>query len=125
MSRVSQEILKRVELATQFNQQQKKEVGECALCQIKVSKIGSHGFDWDHLDQAVKSGNIGTITMEGASLKTIRQEITKCRLLCVYCHLDWTSRQLGYCDPLPKIKEALRMAQIMAFNAEELDLTED
>jgi len=113
---------KRVRLAKEFNQKSKHEARQCASCEIKVSVLGSAAFDWDHLDQTAKSGNIGSMTMAGDSIHAIKEEIRKCRLLCVYCHIDWTQKQLGYCDPLPKIECALEKARVREFNLVELDL---
>lgn len=112
----------RVQAAKELNKQCKLAAKQCAMCLRAVRSTGSQGFDWDHLDRCVKSGNIGRMTMDGEPLDLIRAEIAKCRLLCVYCHLDWTSRQLGYCDPVPKILEALEKARIRTFNETTLDL---
>ena len=113
---------KRVALATQLNCKRKAAVGSCEMCHITVEELGYAAFDWDHLDQQTKSGNIGGMTMDGAPLRDIRLEIAKCRLLCVRCHLDHTRVQLGYSDAVPRILDALKRAEIRTFNETPLDL---
>jgi hypothetical protein len=113
---------RRVHLAKELNWKCKAKIGQCELCLIKVKDLGSAAFDWDHLDQKLKSGNIGSMTMVGESIHDIRLEIDKCRLLCVRCHLDHTFKQLGYSDPVPKIAQALEKAKVRTFNEIPLDL---
>lgn len=115
----------RVKRAKQFNKKQKNRASQCQTCGIKVCDLGGAAFDWDHLDRTLKSGNVGSMVLSGEHIGPIRAEIDKCRLLCVHCHLDHTSQQLGYGDPIPKIKEALKKAKIRAFNDAPLDLCSD
>ncbi len=115
----------RVRMGQDLNRRQKQQAGHCALCAHTVEEWGSCGFDWDHLDPQLKKNNVSTLVMEGHPLHTIRSEIAKCRLLCVYCHIDWTTHQLGYSDPVNNIRIALANARIRLFNATPLDLTGD
>jgi 5-methylcytosine-specific restriction endonuclease McrA len=95
------------------------------MCGIKVCDLGGAAFDWDHLDRDTKGGNVGSMVLSGEHIGPIRTEIAKCRLLCVRCHLDHTSKQLGYYDPVPKIKAALAKARIRTFNEAPLNLCSD
>lgn len=117
-----QDLDHRINLACRFNRLQKQTAAACATCARTVERWTSQGFDWDHLDPSLKSGNVGTMAMAGYALDQIEAEIDKCRLLCVYCHLDWTIEQQGYADPVPRILVALETARIRTFNETPLDL---
>ena len=112
----------RVAQAKKLNTQLKLEAGQCCTCMLSVKLDTIAAFDWDHIDRELKSGNVSAMVQDGQSLLQIRQEVSKCRLLCVHCHLDWTRIQLGYNDPIALICEALATAQIRTLNETELDL---
>jgi hypothetical protein len=59
-----------------------------------VEKGFEYCFDFDHLRDKIR--NVSSMT--SFSLNKIDQEIAKCQLLCCYCHVDKTIKQLGQYD---------------------------
>lgn len=114
----------RVRRAKQINKIHKMHAKQCCQCGLRVTGHTTAAFDWDHLNRQQKTGNIGQMTMNGASAQQVVTEIAKCRLMCAHCHFDWTQRQLGYSDPRHQIEQALEKARIRTFNEEVLDLCE-
>lgn len=53
----------------------------CTDCKIKYHYSQ---MDFDHL--ASKKNNIAKLTNSAASIKTIKEEIAKCELVCSNCH---------------------------------------
>lgn len=48
-------------------------------------------LDFDHLDPSTKKYAISTASWNGVSLDSIRQEMSKCRVLCSNCHRRHTA----------------------------------
>lgn len=72
----------------------KLNIGECAMCSVKVTKETFCCFDFDHIDRKNKTGNISYLV--NSSIEKIDKEIAKCRLLCCKCHKLHTIEQMGY-----------------------------
>lgn len=51
-------------------------------------------LEFDHIDQTTKLGNISEL--HRWSLKKVKEEIEKCRVLCANCHRRHTAIQLGW-----------------------------
>ena len=62
----------------------KMEIGFCNFCNMKV--VRPYHFDFDHIDRTEKFANISDLASRGRSVKLIKSEIEKCRLLCCECH---------------------------------------
>jgi hypothetical protein len=43
-------------------------------------------FELDHINPFEKTSEVGTMIFQGWPFESIRQEIDKCRLLCIACH---------------------------------------
>jgi hypothetical protein len=56
--------------------------GGCVLC----SEIHPSCLDFHHLDETNKSFNIGEHPNNGVGLKKLKEEVSKCILLCSNCH---------------------------------------
>lgn len=52
-------------------------------------------LEFDHINQENKSADISYLVTR-ASLGTLQEEITKCRVLCANCHRIRSAHQLGY-----------------------------
>jgi len=59
-----------------------------------------------------------------ASMKRIRTEIAKCRLVCCYCHLDYTAEQMNYLHKSGSAKEKTseRPKKLTADNDHDCDM---
>lgn len=57
-------------------------------------------LDFDHLDQNNKTSDISQIS----NLRKLSDEVTKTRILCVFCHRLHTQYQLGFTNANPKRK---------------------
>lgn len=73
----------------------KLQISCCNLCNIKVTSETTCCFDFDHLDRSKKVNTISRMTQIN-SIQKIEKEIEKCQLLCCYCHVRKTSKQLNY-----------------------------
>lgn len=51
-------------------------------------------MDFDHLDPSTKVGSISLMRKQYKSLDKIKEEITKCELVCANCHRTRTLRRL-------------------------------
>lgn len=51
-------------------------------------------LEFDHIDRELKTCNVST--MINNSLEKIKEEISKCRVLCANCHRRHTAKQLGW-----------------------------
>jgi hypothetical protein len=66
----------------------------CEICEENDPIV----LEFDHLDPTQKSFNISDATSGHTSkgLKTLKEEIAKCRVLCANCHRRHTAQQLGW-----------------------------
>ncbi len=62
----------------------KIKIGFCNFCNMKV--VRPYHFDFDHIDPNEKLANVSDLASRGRSVKLLKQEIEKCRLLCCECH---------------------------------------
>lgn len=58
-------------------------------------------LEFDHIDQATKSSAVSI--MVDHSLKSIKAEIAKCRVLCANCHKRHTAVQLGWYKNIDRV----------------------
>lgn len=54
----------------------------CTFCDTKVGS-----FHLDHINMFSKVGSVGMMIESGCSAEAIKEEIAKCQLLCVGCHM--------------------------------------
>jgi hypothetical protein len=59
-------------------------------------------LEFDHLSQEDKSENVSE--MASFSLKRVKEEIGKCRVLCANCHRRHTALQLGWYKHISNIQ---------------------
>ena len=60
-----------------------KEVSSCADCGLHYPY---YVMQYDHLDSATKSANIGDMMSSNMAWTTVLKEIAKCELVCGNCH---------------------------------------
>lgn len=53
-------------------------------------------LEFDHLDRKAKRAQVSDLVKRCCSIETIKEEITKCRVLCVKCHRLHTVEQMGW-----------------------------
>jgi hypothetical protein len=53
-------------------------------------------LDFDHLDRSTKRDTMASLKRSSRSIKTLDEEIAKCRVLCANCHRKHTYDQLGW-----------------------------
>jgi hypothetical protein len=51
---------------------------------------------FDHLDPNKKRGHVGNLAYRPFILKSIQEEVAKCRVLCANHHQKHTIQQFGY-----------------------------
>lgn len=73
----------------------KIKIGSCQLCGW-FDKNYLSCLDFDHINPDNKYKNICELVRYQARIKTIQEEIKKCRLICKNCHLKHTNRQQGF-----------------------------
>ncbi len=69
------------------------------LTEHPCSKCGESDIrvlEFDHIVAKEKKGNISQMIANGLSLKTIKEEIEKCDVLCANCHRKKTTRQFNW-----------------------------
>lgn len=71
----------------------KVRIGECRGCQRKVTAEAACCFDFDHIIPSEKAYNVSQMCSSKLSIPSINEEIKKCRLLCVFCHVLQTHKQ--------------------------------
>lgn len=71
---------------------EKLRIGNCSICKITVDPTNLSYFQYDHIDPEIKVEHISKLVRNN-SLKTVKEEIVKCRLLCAFCHRIHTSIQ--------------------------------
>jgi hypothetical protein len=69
-----------------------KKLCGCVLCSNKDPRV----LDYDHLDSSNKQEDISRMINRGNSIKTLKNEIRKCRILCANCHRIKTFEDRGY-----------------------------
>ena len=62
----------------------------CAICGYKKH---ASALEFDHLDPKLKTRGVCRMTQMNTSIKTMKKEIRKCRVLCSNCHKVHTSKQ--------------------------------
>ncbi len=62
---------------------------ECENCKLKDPRI----LEFDHINESNKEKNISQ--MKASSLEDLKNEISKCRILCPNCHMKRTQRQFN------------------------------
>lgn len=68
-----------------------KEQGCCADCGTSQS---AHAMDFDHV-RGVKRDAVANLVRVPVSLRTLKEEIAKCELVCANCHRGRTQSRLG------------------------------
>jgi hypothetical protein len=68
----------------EFIRMEKMRAGACSHCNLECDETNHVAFDWDHIDPATKSFNLGNVRTQPFDKITL--EISKCRLLCKNCH---------------------------------------
>ena len=59
---------------------------------------------FDHLNPREKRGHVSSMVHSSWGLKSIREEVAKCRVLCANHHQKHTIQQFGYKKWLKKIE---------------------
>lgn len=59
-----------------------KMIHSCVDCGIEDFRV----LDFDHLPQFTKRCEVSILALRGCSIKTLREEINKCELVCANCH---------------------------------------
>ena len=77
--------------------EEKLKIAKCSICDIAVTEETTRCFDFDHIDMNTKTDTISNLCSK-CSIKKIKEEIDKCRLLCCNCHRLHTIKQLGSVD---------------------------
>ena len=68
---------------------------ECAVCGEKDPAC----LEFDHNDPATKRGSVSELAHQGVPIRVLRQEISKCTVVCANCHRKKTARdQNWYAD---------------------------
>ncbi len=69
----------------------KLSIGHCELCRTSVDSNNLSYYEFDHIDPSKKVGKISKMAQRSKHLLKI--EISKCRLLCRFCHKKHTIYQ--------------------------------
>lgn len=69
-----------------------KEKGGCSECPENDYTV----LHFDHIDRDEKSNNISFLLMKDYGIDAIKNELSKCRILCSNCHHKHTAKQLNY-----------------------------
>lgn len=78
-----------------FIREQKIKIGKCLDCEW-FDKNLLEALHFDHMDPSDKLSNISSMIIHSKfSIEDIKQEIDKCRLVCVNCHRLRTLKQFG------------------------------
>ena len=85
-------MLERMRSLRQMSNELKLQRGECALHprynegrRKFVTQANLVEFDWDHRDPELKTKSVSNLVATGTEQK-VRDEITKCDLVCANCH---------------------------------------
>jgi Mor family transcriptional regulator len=76
-----------------FARQCKLNRKECNMCKDAVDPHNLKFYEFDHIDPDTKINNVSNLVRTGRSIKSLREEIEKCVLLCRYCHAKRTAIQ--------------------------------
>ena len=79
-----------------YSLEQKALRGCCEYCGLKYDASASHLFHWAHKDPHDKFEDVSKLVGRGRNLFILIREITKCRLLCVNCHMGETMENEHY-----------------------------
>lgn len=60
----------------------------CADCGVQYP---SYVMDLDHLPELTKLVKVSTLVSTGASIKRIKEELSKCEVVCANCHRERTN----------------------------------
>lgn len=63
-------------------------------------------LEFDHKDCSKKESEISAMMCNGGTLKRLRKEIKKCRVLCSYCHKRKTAKEFRHWKYLKSIENA-------------------
>ncbi len=63
----------------------------CEHCGLSDTRV----LAFDHLDGFEKFANIADLVSRGLALQKLKDEVTKCRVLCHNCHMLHTFEQMG------------------------------
>jgi hypothetical protein len=85
----------------EYNEQRKREAGECIDCELRVPQdpnayVMLKKFHWDHRNRDEKIMPIATMISRRETIECIGNEISKCDLRCANCHKKRTAIQMGY-----------------------------
>ena len=85
----------RVEITKEYVKQYKLKLCGCQNPNCKdIFDPENLGFyEFDHMDFKTKHKSISDLVTRGYSLETVIKELTKCLLLCSYCHAEKTKLQ--------------------------------
>jgi hypothetical protein len=64
----------------------------CKSCGVKNPRV----LQYDHLEPENKILEVSAMAHNGFGLKTIKEEIKKCQILCANCHLIKSSKEFNY-----------------------------
>jgi hypothetical protein len=64
---------------------------QCEQCGFSDSRA----LDFDHIDPQDKTKIIAKMIHDGTSIKTLKKEIVKCRILCANCHRIHTVKSIS------------------------------
>jgi transcription elongation factor Elf1 len=85
--RKSEQKKKHIKIIRNFTKRVKLYLG-CCICGYKKS---SDALQFDHKDIHTKKKEISR--MRGYSIKAVKDEMRKCRVLCANCHAEHTEKQ--------------------------------
>lgn len=76
----------------------KRNMGFCDICNIECTNGNESCFDWDHVDPSKKRCNISVfVSRHTTDTNRIDREISKCRLLCCFCHFTHSNSVKVFC----------------------------
>ena len=74
----------------------KLSIGQCQICEKNVTPETTCCFDFDHINPSEKVMNVSRAASTNTNIDIIIDEISKCQLLCCYCHRRKTAEQFNY-----------------------------
>lgn len=76
----------------EYVKDEKIRAAKCGICSFQVYPSNLMYYEWDHLDPTLKVESISFMTRM-VSLEQLKYEISKCRMLCVFCHRLHSAKQ--------------------------------